>query len=77
MEKPRPPHLHATHRVLQYLKGCPVQGLFFLMLNKSLHVKAYTDSDWAACPDSRKYRLLCLYWEFIGFMEDQEGANNL
>ena len=35
MEKPRLPHLHATHRVLQYLKGCPVQGFFFLMLNKS------------------------------------------
>ncbi|XP_034674504.1 uncharacterized mitochondrial protein AtMg00810-like [Vitis riparia] len=42
LSQPRRPHLQAVYRILQYIKGSPGKGIFF------------SDSDWAACPDSRK-----------------------
>ena len=53
MAKPRKPHLKVAYRVIQNIKRTLGQGLFFPS-NFPLHIKAFLDADWAACPDSRR-----------------------
>ncbi|XP_038679418.1 uncharacterized mitochondrial protein AtMg00810-like [Tripterygium wilfordii] len=53
LHSPTDQHLHAAYRVLRYLKGCPGQGIFFL-LAPSYELQAYCNLDWASCPDSRR-----------------------
>ena len=46
-------HLNAAFHVLRSLKGTMFQGLFFN--NKDdLKLEAFCDSDWAACPNTRR-----------------------
>ncbi|KAF5452575.1 hypothetical protein F2P56_027555, partial [Juglans regia] len=53
MHAPRVPHMTAATRVLGYLKGNPGQGIFFSS-SSTTQVTAYTDSDWASCPTTRR-----------------------
>ncbi|KAI9196200.1 hypothetical protein LWI28_021913 [Acer negundo] len=56
--------LNATNHLLRYLKNRPGQGLFFSSTNSSLddcsttssglQLRAFSDSDWGSCPDSRR-----------------------
>lgn len=53
VSKPRIPHLQAVHHLLRYIKSAPGQGVFF-PANTSLHIRAFSDADWASCVDTRK-----------------------
>jgi hypothetical protein len=63
MHDPREPHLTLIKRILRYVKGT---------LSTSLHLSsglvdsltAYSDADWAGCPDSR--RSTSIYCVFLG-----------
>ena len=46
-------HQQAAFKILRYLKSNPGFGIF-LSSRSPIHLKDYSDSDWATCPDSRK-----------------------
>nr|KYP49861.1 Retrovirus-related Pol polyprotein from transposon TNT 1-94 [Cajanus cajan] len=50
-----PQHLHfaAIRRIIRYLIGSPTRGLFFPR-GSPLQLLAYSDADWARCPDTRR-----------------------
>lgn len=50
---PRTSHLYAAHHVLQYLKGTPGQGLFFLAAS-FMCLSAYVDADWGSYMVTKK-----------------------
>lgn len=54
MHKPVEEHWTAALRVIRSLKGCPDQGIM-LSSDTNLSLTAYSDSDWSACPLTRRY----------------------
>jgi len=53
LAKPTIAHYTVTIRILRYLKGAPSLRLFFFS-NTSSHHKAFCDTDWGTCSDSRQ-----------------------
>jgi hypothetical protein len=53
MQTPRHLHLAAVRRIIRYLRGSSGRGLFF-PAGSSLRLVAYSDADWAGCPDTRR-----------------------
>ncbi|WVZ93845.1 hypothetical protein U9M48_039799 [Paspalum notatum var. saurae] len=53
MHDPREPHLALIKRILRYVKGTLSRGLH-LGKSSPQSLTAYSDADWAGCPDSRR-----------------------
>ncbi|CAH9079543.1 unnamed protein product [Cuscuta epithymum] len=53
MQNPLNEHWSATLRVVRYLKGSPGQGIL-LRADSDLTLTGWCDSDWAACPLTRR-----------------------
>jgi len=53
MHDPREPHLAALKRILRYIRGTLHLGLH-LRPSGVDDLVAYSDADWASCPDTRK-----------------------
>lgn len=53
LDKPTSTHLTAAHRVLRFIKSSPTHGLFF-PIDSDNKLKGFSNSDWAACPNTRK-----------------------
>jgi hypothetical protein len=48
--------------VIRYLKSSPGQGLFY-SASSTPHVKAFCDSNWAGCPDTRRLVIgFCIFF---------------
>jgi len=63
MQAPRVPHYNAFLHVLRYNKGQPDLGVL-LHKNADYTLQGYCDSDWAACPHTR--RSVSGYVVFLG-----------
>ncbi|XP_038711818.1 uncharacterized protein LOC120006012 [Tripterygium wilfordii] len=53
MHHPTHIHMHASLRIVKYLKGNLDQGLLYPVTN-NLQIEAFCDSDWAAFVDKRR-----------------------
>jgi hypothetical protein len=53
LQRPTIPHWTAVKRILRYLKQTLFYGLL-LRRNSPAHLNAYSDADWAGCPDDRR-----------------------
>ncbi|XP_062086387.1 uncharacterized mitochondrial protein AtMg00810-like [Humulus lupulus] len=54
MATPHTTHLQDAHHLLRYFKGRPGQGLLYSSSSSSLHLRGFSDSDWASCSVTRR-----------------------
>ena len=63
VQKPTIHHHRVVQHVLRYIKVAPAQGLFYSK-NFVLHLKAFSDSDWASCSMTRRSTTgFCIFLE--------------
>jgi hypothetical protein len=53
MHAPREPHLNLVKRILRCIKGTLDMSLHF-SCSPTMSLTAYSDADWAGCPDTRR-----------------------
>jgi histone deacetylase 1/2 len=53
MHKPRAAHWNLVKHILRYLRGTVDHGLR-ISVSSTTDLKAYSDADWAGCPDTRR-----------------------
>jgi hypothetical protein len=53
MHAPREPHLNLVKRILRYIKGT-LDLSMHLSRSSTTSLTAYSDADWAGCPDTRR-----------------------
>ena len=53
MHQPRVPHMDALSHTIRYINATAGQGILLKATDK-LTLQAFSDSDWASCPDSRR-----------------------
>ena len=53
MHDPREAHYQMVKRILRYVRGTAHLGLHFFRSTSS-DLAAYSDADWAGCPDTHK-----------------------
>ncbi|XP_047153593.1 uncharacterized mitochondrial protein AtMg00810-like [Vigna umbellata] len=53
VQSPTNYHYRALQHMLRYIKSSPSQGLFFVV-DSHIQIKAFSDSDWATCPNTRR-----------------------
>ncbi|BAT73482.1 hypothetical protein VIGAN_01097000 [Vigna angularis var. angularis] len=53
MQSPTDYHYRAVQHILRYIKSNPSKGLFF-PTESQVQIKAFSDSDWATCPNTRR-----------------------
>jgi hypothetical protein len=54
MHDSREGHIDVVYQILRYLKNASGKRLIFRK-NGHLNIEGYCDSDWASCPDDRKF----------------------
>ena len=84
LDKPTVTHYNVAIRILKYIKGAPSLGLFFSS-SSSACLKAFCDSDWGTCSDSRQSVTdfsmylgnFLISWKFPHILEIKKARNNI
>ena len=76
LAKPQTPHLQATYHVLQFVKSIVGQGLFYSS-SSAIELKAFADSDWVACLDTKRSisGFYFFHWWFLSLLEVKETTH--
>ncbi|XP_068319739.1 uncharacterized mitochondrial protein AtMg00810-like [Pyrus communis] len=62
MGRPTTDHMDVVKRILRYLKGTLGMGITFTPSAQPFQLAAYSDADWAGCPDTRRSTTgFCVY----------------